>query len=86
MNDFVFKFIFEKEKNKAWTNSSWFRFYLKNNYGITNQDDGTRLYIAINKYQVKKFGRTIDPKFLYYKEDYINKARAIRSLRTKRKK
>lgn len=85
MNDFVFRFIFENEKDKGWSNSRWFRTYIKKKYRITNQEDGTKLYVAINKYQIEKYGITIDPTVLYYKEDYIKRATAIRNQRKREK-
>ena len=66
MNDFVFKFIFESEKDKAFPNSRVFRMYIQKKYGIVDIFDGTKLYIAINKYQLKKYGRSVNP------NDYID--------------
>lgn len=65
MNDFVFKFIFENSKDKAFINSTDFRRYLWKRYGIREKEIGTELYIAINKYQVKKYGRSINPAYVW---------------------
>lgn len=86
MDDFVFKYIFETEKDKPWSNSNWFRLYIRKKYNITNQEDGTKLYTAINRYQVKKYGGSIEPRFFFYSEDYIKKAIAVRNAKHNRKR
>lgn len=86
MNDFIFNFIFAAEKNKPWSNSNVFRKYVIRKYGIVDVFDTTRLYIAINKYQVKKFGRSIQPHEIRYSEEYLAKARTMRQEKYNRKK
>ena len=86
MNDFVFNVIFEREKEKAWVNSYVFRVYLKRKYGILDRDIGSQLYIAINKYQVNKYGSSIQPHNIRYKEDYLNYAKYLRQMKYRKKK
>ena len=84
MNDFIFKFVFESEKDKPWSNSNVFRNYIKKKYNINNQSDGTKLYIAINKYQVKKYGGSMQPHNILCREDYLRRAEVIRKEKYRR--
>ena len=63
MNDFVFNYILNEIKDKTFSNTRQFRLYLLKKYKIddTYRQDITRLWIAINKYQIKKYGRSINP-------------------------
>lgn len=69
MNDFVFNYIYEISKDKAFINATQFRHYLWCRYGIINKEFGTRLYTAINKYQIKKYGRSINPQYVFYAKE-----------------
>lgn len=69
MNDFTFNYIFEMSKDKFFTNATQFRYYLWNRYGIKEKEFGTKLYTAINKYQVKKYGRSINPQYVFYTKE-----------------
>ena len=69
MNDFTFKYLFEISKDKAFVNSTQFRHHRANRYGINEREFGTRLYTAINNYQVKKYGRSINPQYVYYSKE-----------------
>ena len=86
MNDFVFKFIFENTKDKAFNNSMQFRKYLWETYGIKEKELGTELYIAINKYQVKKYGRSINPIFEYHTKETERIKTQINQSRKQQKK
>lgn len=63
MNDFVFNYIFEQVKDRGFSNALQFRVYLFKKYGIDDRyrQDITRLYVDINRYQVKKYGRSVNP-------------------------
>lgn len=88
MNEILFKYIFEKEKNKGWQNSKQFRGYIYKTYNLKNYQEGTELYIAINRYQVKKYGCSVNPD-LYIdlsKETLRRKALIRKAIRQERKK
>lgn len=88
MNEIVFKYIYEKEKNKGWQNSRQFRGYIYKTYNIKDSKIGTDLYIAINRYQIKKYGCSVSPD-LYIdlsKETLRRKALIRRAIRQERKK
>ena len=86
MNDFIFNFIFENEKETFWTNANIFRSRIRRKYGIVSPKDETRLYIAINQYQVKKYGHSVQPQNIRTKEDYLQRARTVRQARYDRKR
>ena len=82
MSDFAFDFIFEISKDKCFTNSREFRGYLWNKYGIRDKSFGTKLYIAINNYQVKKYGKSLNPRgYNYSVEEYKEIAQRRRSIK-----
>lgn len=88
MNEIIFKYIFTKEKDKGWQNSTQFKGYLYKTYNIKDNQEGTRLYIAINKYQVKKYGGSVNPD-LYIdlsKETLKKKALIRKAVRQERRK
>ena len=69
MNDFIFNFIFEETKDKGFINATHFRSYILKKYGIKERETGTQLYTAINKYQIKKYGRSINPQHTFYTKE-----------------
>ena len=69
MNDFVFNYIFEETKDKGFINARHFRSYIQKKYGIKEQNIGTKLYTAINKYQINKYGRLINPQHTFYTKE-----------------
>ena len=86
MNDFVFNYIFQNEKDKAWSNARLFRFYIRKKYNIVDVEFVSKLYAFINKYQVKKYGGSINPHSIRTKEDYLLRAQLVRQSRYERKK
>ena len=61
MNDFIFNFIFNELKDRTFSSSTQFRIVLEKKYGIKDIETGTRLWIAISNYQIKKYGQSINP-------------------------
>lgn len=84
MTDFAFNLIFQIEKDREIYNSKVFRHYIRKKYGVKDQEEGTNLYIAIIKYQVKKYGKSIQPNTIYFNEDYFVKGRAVRKIKRRR--
>lgn len=61
MDDFIFNFIFEELKDRTFCNSKQFRVVLEKKYGIKDRELGTKLWVAISNYQIKKYGQSINP-------------------------
>ena len=61
MDDFIFNFIFEELKDKTFCNSKQFRVVIEKKYGIKDRALGTKLWVAISNYQIKKYGQSINP-------------------------
>ena len=61
--DFKENVIFEKEKDTAFRSSEYFYNSMKAKYGLTNEQC-SKLYIKIVKYQVKKYGSNLAGAFL----------------------
>ena len=74
-DEFQYNYIFEVSKEKAFRNSIQFRNYLATKYGITSKEIGTKLYTAIINYQVKKYGGSINPIYVFYSKETANKVR-----------
>lgn len=86
MNDFMFNYIFNNEKDKAFFNAKVFRIYLERTYGIKDIKMGTDLYIAINRYQVKKYGCSVNPNdFIDLSKETLRRKAKIR-MQSKRKR
>lgn len=79
MDEFIFNYIFETSKDKEFINAIQFRHYLSSKYGINNKRLGTDLYIAINRYQVKKYGKSLNPMFVFYSKETEARIRANRN-------
>lgn len=83
MDNFIFNFIFEELKDRTFCNSIQFRMLLEKKYGIKDRALGTKLWIAISNYQIKKYGQSINPN-LYIdlsKETLRKKAHIRRSVK-----
>ena len=61
MDDFIFNFIFEELKDRTFCNSKQFRVVIEKKYGIKDRALGTKLWVAISNYQIKKYGQSINP-------------------------
>lgn len=86
MNDFIFNYIFNKEKDKSWLNANVFRGYVRRKYKIKDFAFGTRIYTAINRYQVKRYGRSLQTNDVRTREEYIRIGAKMRQIKYDRKR
>lgn len=88
MDEFMFNFIFSELKDRTFSSAGQFRILLEKKYGIKDRQLGTRLWVAISNYQIKKYGQSINPNLWVdlSKEELRRKGNLRRTIKYKRLK
>ena len=76
-------FLFELYKDNSFKNSEHFRKELKEKYNLTDEQL-SELYVMISKYQVNKYGQTLDSRYIIH-TDHKRVTAARRARRAQRK-
>lgn len=81
MDEFMFNFIFSELKDRTFSSAIQFRALLKKKYGIEDTALGTKLWVAISNYQIKKYGQSINPELWidFSKEELRRKGKIRRA-------